>query len=117
MPLVELRYEGAQPIEGYGPGFFRVGGVIHRGTMLFAPLGARPWGGLDDCETLVALADEIDVLLIGTGAVRLALPDRLREALEAAPFGYEAMTAPAACRTYNVLLAEGRRVAVALIPL
>ena len=52
----------------------------------------------------------------GTGAEIAHVPAGLRAALEAAGLGVEAMASPAACRTYNVLLAEGRRVGVALLP-
>jgi uncharacterized protein len=55
-------------------------------------------------------------VILGTGA-EIALPPRaLREAIEAAGMGIEPMASPAACRTFNVLLAEGRRVALAALP-
>ncbi len=113
--LTEIAYSGpGRPIDGYGPGFFRVGGAVLQGSVLVAPDGARVWGGPGDLAPLMALAGQIDVLLLGTGAA-LAYPDRaLKAALESAGIGVEPMTSPAAARTYNVLLAEGRRVAAAL---
>jgi uncharacterized protein len=56
------------------------------------------------------------VLFVGTGAEIAHVPVAFREAVEAAGMGVEVMNSPAACRTYNVILGEGRRIAVALIP-
>jgi uncharacterized protein len=56
------------------------------------------------------------VVFIGTGAEIAHIPNRLRAELEAAGLGVESMNSPAACRTYNVLLSEGRRVAAAVLP-
>jgi uncharacterized protein len=56
------------------------------------------------------------VLFVGTGAEIAHVPPAFRAALEAAGPGVEAMASPAACRTYNVLLSEGRRVGLALLP-
>ena len=73
-------------------------------------------GGLEDLAAPLALAGKIDVLLLGMGAEVAIVPRALREALEAAGIGVEPMNSPAACRTYNVLLGEGRRIAAALLP-
>ncbi|WP_299967300.1 Mth938-like domain-containing protein [uncultured Roseobacter sp.] len=116
MRLNEITFTDAKPVEGYGPGFFRIGGEVLHGPLLTGPTGARGWGGYDDAETLLTLAGEIDVLFVGTGAEIAHLPDALRDALEEAGIGVEVMASPAACRTYNVLLSEGRRIALALIP-
>lgn len=115
--LSEISFSGpGRPIDGYGPGFFRVGGIVLRGPVLVTPDGAGPWGGLDDHAALLALRGRVDVLLLGMGRT-LAYPDAgLRAALDAAGIGLEPMDSPAAARTYNVLLAEGRRIAAALIP-
>lgn len=116
MQLHEIDFGAARPIEGYGPDFFRLGGATHTAPVLFWPGGAQPWGGYDDAETLLALAGQVDVLFIGTGGAIAHLPPDLRATLEAAGLGVEVMDSPAACRTYNVLLSEQRRVAVALLP-
>jgi len=116
MRLNEISYNDAQPIDGYGTGFFRVGGKKYDGAVLVSPAGVTPWGGYADTGTVLDLADDIDVLFVGTGA-EIAHPDKaFRTTLEEAGLGVEAMASPAACRTYNVLLSEGRRVAVALLP-
>lgn len=116
MRLDEVRYDNSLPIDGYGPGFFRVGGTVHHGPILVTPSGVKPWGGLADPATVLAHRDGIDVLFVGTGAEIAHLPETLRTTLEDAGIGAEPMASPAACRTYNVLLSEGRRVAAALIP-
>lgn len=116
MRLNEITYSDAAPIDGYGPGFFRVGGKVHEGAVAVLPSGTRAWGGFDDADMLLELAAELDVLFIGTGAEATYLPPGLRARLEDAGLGVEAMASPTACRTYNVLLSEGRRVGAALLP-
>lgn len=115
MRITEIDFGGARPIDGYGPGFFRVGPVRHEGGLAMLPDGALAWGGFDAAEVFVAAAGRIDVVLVGTGAVITAIPAGFRDALVAAGIGVEFMSTPSACRTYNVLLSEGRRVAAALL--
>lgn len=117
MRLSEITYDAAQPITGYGSGFFRVGPHLLRGACLITPWDAGPWGGLDDHAAPLALADKIDVLLLGMGAQIAHPPAAFRAALEGAGIGLEVMASATACRTYNVLLSEGRRIAAALLPL
>ena len=116
MRLTEITYDLAKPIDGYGPGFFRIDGKVLTGPCLITPWGASSWGGLDDTATPLALAGKIDVLFIGMGADIAHVPAGFRDTLEAAGIGVEVMNSPAAARTYNVLLAEGRRIAAALLP-
>ena len=116
MRLNEVEYDDSQPVDGYGPGFFRIGGKVFEGPTGVFPSGVAAWGGYDDTETLLAKAEELDVLFVGTGGEIAHPPSAFRTTLEAAGIGVEAMSSPAACRTYNVLLSEGRRVGLALIP-
>ncbi len=116
MQLNEIRFDQATPIDGYGPGFFRVAGQVIEGAACVTTTGARAWGGFQDIATLRALIGEVDVLFIGTGAEIAHIPQALRTELEEAGLGVETMNSPAACRTFNVLLSEGRRVAAALLP-
>jgi uncharacterized protein len=116
MRLTEVSYGSARAIEGYGPGFFRVGGHVLRGACLITPWDAGPWGGLADMAAPLSLVGRIDVLLLGMGADIAHPPATFRQPLEEAGIGVEVMNSPAACRTYNVLLGEGRRIAVALLP-
>lgn len=114
MRLTEVLYPGRPPVDGYGPGFFRVGGEVLAGDLLLLPSGVRSWALRGDLSAALAEAGAIDVLLIGTGA-EIARWDRgMVAALEAAGLGVEVMATPPAARTYNVLLGEGRRVAAAL---
>lgn len=115
MRLNEIVFSEARPIDGYGPGFFRIGGEVLQGAVLVMPNGAQGWGGYDDTVPLLALAGQIDVLFVGTGAETAHIPAEFRATLEAADIGVEAMATPPACRTYNILLSEGRRIAAALL--
>ncbi|MEZ7813505.1 MAG: hypothetical protein ACI9O0_001077 [Paracoccaceae bacterium] len=114
MLLNEITYESARPIDSYGPGFFRIAGKVIWGDVLITPWYSGPWGGFQDCERILSLAENIDVLFLGMGAEISHAPSAFRGQIEAAGIGLEVMNSPAACRTYNVLLSEGRRIAVAL---
>ena len=114
MRLNEMVFTDAVPVDGYGLGFFRIAGEVHEGALLLLPGGRRAWGGFDDVD---GLADaEIDVLFVGTGAEIAHAPGAFREVVEALGIGVEVMASPTACRTYNVLLSEGRRIGAALLP-
>lgn len=116
MRMNEVTFDDSRPVDGYGPGFFRIGGEVVDGAVAILPSGVFGWGGYDDRARLTGAADEIDVLLIGTGAEIAQIPRDLRVALEGAGMGVEVAASPAACRTYNVLLSEGRRVGLAVLP-
>ncbi len=116
MEIREIIYDDAKPVEGYGPGFFRIAGEVIEGAVIVTASSARSWAGEGDMDALTALAGEIDVILFGAGAEITALPKALTAAVEAAGMGLEPMASPAACRTYNVLVSEGRRVALAALP-
>ena len=126
MKMTEIAFTGAQPpIDGYAPGGFRVGGAFSDGALLLAPSGAKMWTAKrvsaeltdEDATALVLFAHQVDVLLIGTGDNRTALPCCFVAALERAGIRFDAMSTGAACRTYNVLLTEDRRAALAALPL
>lgn len=112
-----------QVIQGYGDGGFRISGQRHEGAVLVLPSRTLAWSVADlgqvTPESLSALADErpaIEVLLLGTGARTQAIAPSLRRALgELYGLGVEVMDSGAACRTYNVLVAELRPVAAALL--
>jgi len=115
MRLNEVTYPDGQPVDGYGPGFFRVGGEVYTGAILILDR-VYAWAGYDDLDRILAKSDEIDVLFVGTGAEMAPVPTKLRKACDEAGIGVELMNSPTACRTYNVLLSEGRRVALGLLP-
>ncbi|MFL4471650.1 Mth938-like domain-containing protein [Tateyamaria armeniaca] len=116
MRLNEITFTDAKPVEGYGPGFFRIGGEVIEGGVLTGPASTGPWGGFEDVDALLALSGVVDVLFVGTGAEIAHIPASLREQLDSAGIGVEVMSSPSAARTYNVLLSEGRRVALAMLP-
>ena len=119
MRTVDVDFEGRLPVDGYAPGGFRVVGAVHLGPLALAPEGVIGWTGLPDLGAFLERAASFDVLLVGTGAGVVSPGSDLAAArgrLEAAGAGVDMMTTPSAARTYNVLLAEGRRVAAALMP-
>ncbi|MBI3517193.1 MAG: Mth938-like domain-containing protein [Proteobacteria bacterium] len=112
-----------QFIEGYGAGRFRIAGVDHHGAVLVLRTRTVAWPittlaevGADNLAP-VTEAGDISVLLLGCGARMALVPTALRERLRAAGIVIEAMDTGSACRTYNVLLAEDRLVAAALLPI
>ena len=109
-------------IDAYGNGGFRFAGISHRGSLLCLPSGMFAWDvatvgdiTLETLDPVMAAADDIDVLLIGVGPDIAAIPRELREALRERRVIVEAVNTGSAIRTYNVLLAEERAVAAALI--
>ncbi len=120
------RYEGFVPgrhlIDAYGNGGFRFADMSHRGSVLALPGGIHAWPVASaDALTLglfapvLAEAAEIRILLVGTGREVCFLAPEIRTALREAGIGVDVMQTGAAARTYNVLLAENRPVAAALI--
>jgi uncharacterized protein len=115
------RLDGSNAISRHGPEGVIVNGVEHRSSVIVPWTGAvLPWvaGGFDALDeasfaALVALSPEL--VIFGSGSrLRFPRPPLLRP-LMARRIGFEAMDTPAACRTYNVLLAEGRCVVAALL--
>ncbi len=90
--------------------------MISGGMCVLPASQATEWVGYEDADVLIAAAQAIDVLLLGTGAETRHPPAAFRLALENAGIGLEPMASPAACRTYNVLIGEGRRVGLAVLP-
>ncbi|RYH10372.1 Mth938-like domain-containing protein [Tropicimonas sp. IMCC6043] len=117
MDLEQVTYEDGTPFDSYGPGFFRLGGEVHSGSLVVSRSGIHAWGGFADVDAIMALAGEIDFVLIGTGPEMVPIPTAMRTALESAGIGVELMSTASACRTYNVLLAESRRLAAAVLAL
>ncbi len=116
MQMTEVTYADAIPIDSYGTGFFRIGGEVIKGGAIIHAKGARSWGGYDDVNSVLTLKDEIDFILMGTGTNMAPVESAFRQTLEAAGIGVEPMASPSACRTYNVLVSEGRRVAAVMLP-
>lgn len=120
--LGEGFYPHQSQIEAYGNGGFRFAGMSHRGSLLCLPGGMHAWPVTAPAEiTLAALQPvidapgDIDVLLIGMGKEITGFDSAVRAALRERKIIVEAIATGGAVRTYNVLLAEGRQVAAALI--
>ena len=118
MRMNEISLTGRLPVDSYGAGGFRINGAWHSGSVVLWPGGWHGFSAPLDIEALSSLVAEaagIDVVLIGQGAEIAPLAAPLRAVLEEAGLGVEIMSTASACRTYNVLLAEDRRVAVVLV--
>jgi uncharacterized protein len=120
--LYEGFVPGRHPIDAYGAGGFRFADMSHRGSILALPSGVQAWtpasaAGLTpaDFEAVLADSEAIELLLIGTGADIAPVSHAVRSRLREAGIRVDAMQTGAAARTYNILLAENRRVAAALI--
>lgn len=118
----EAHFPGRAPIDAYGNGGFRFAEMSHRGSILCLPSGIHGWEpadaatlGVADFSAVLDEAAGIDILLVGCGPDLRPLPAQLRARLREAGVTAEPMSTGAAVRTYNVLLAEDRLVAAALI--
>ena len=112
---------GANQFTGYGTGYVSVNNQRYESSVVVAPgREVAPWnvGGFDaltaaDFERLLELAPEI--VIFGSGNVLKFPPPQLTRAFAARTIGFEVMDTKAACRTYNILAAEGRQVVAALL--
>ena len=120
----DAHYPGRAPIEAYGKGGFRFAGMSHRGPLLCLPSGIYGWkeapadGTAIDEASLARVfseADGIEILLVGTGTDLVPMAAAVREKCRELNIVVEAMATGTAVRTFNVLLAEERAVAAALI--
>lgn len=115
-------YPYQAPIDAYGNGGFRFAEMSHRGSILCLPSGIYAWdiSSPDALEVasfaqVFAEKDKVRFLLLGTGRSQVFPSLEIRNAFAAAGLGLDPMDTGAACRTYNVLLAERRQLAAALI--
>lgn len=113
---------GRQVIEKYGNGRFTISGEVWDGSVVILPEVTFAWGvsapeqiSYESFRELIAKAVPVDILLLGCGPKMTLVPSDLRKALRAQGMVVEPMDTGAACRTFNILLAEERRVAAALI--
>lgn len=112
----------ANTITAYGPGYFEINKVRYDHAVVFGPRGdVQRWSAdsIDDVDAAVlaqAAEGEPEVVLVGTGSKQRFLGANLVRPWLKAGVAVEMMTTQAAARTYNILMAEGRRVRAALIP-
>jgi uncharacterized protein len=113
-----------QILQAYGKRGFRVSDMQWAGAIIVFPTRTVNWNvnsltdlTLDVFTPIGEASDPpIELLLIGTGQRMALLPSKLQAGLRAMGFGIDIMDTGAACRTYNVLIGEERRVAAALLP-
>ncbi len=118
----EAHFPGRAQIDAYGNGGFRFADMSHRGSLLLLPSGIYGWEmdetmplSVENFRRVLDDAADIEVLLVGTGAQLRPLPAELKAALKAKGIASDPMSTGAAIRTFNIMLAEQRAVAAALI--
>lgn len=118
----EAHFPGRAGIDAYGNGGFRFAEMSHRGSILCLPSGIHGWDVTEAqplekglFEKVLAEAVDIEFLLVGTGSSIRPLPADLKAVLRELNISSDPMSTGAAVRTFNVMLAESRAVAAALI--
>ena len=113
---------GRHQIDAYGNGGFRFAEMSHRGSILALPSGVRAWDVISPAgfrseafAPVFAEGGEIEILLVGTGRDLAGFPAALSQRFQEVGIGLDVMQIGVAARTYNVLVAENRRVGAALI--
>jgi uncharacterized protein len=120
LKLHAQRAPNLNTVTGYGPGYIEINGARHVGHLIVAASSVQPWsvGGFDrlqpqDFEPLLRLQAEL--VLLGTGPRHRFADPRLVAQLARSGITLESMDTQAACRTYNILLSDGRSVAGAFL--
>jgi len=121
LDVTPLVAKDRQVIESYGASGFRVSGTSYDGAIIVLPHATQPWpvtaiADISAASLAPVIEAGIQILLLGCGHHMQFVPPAFRQELRAHGVVIEAMDTGAACRTYNVLLAEDRRVAAALLP-
>ncbi len=113
-----------QLIRSYGPGLFVIGDREWHQPVLVSASRTTEWTvsradqlALANIEPLLAATPPVELLVVGCGARAVFVTPAVRAALKGAGMALEVADTGSACRIYNVLRAEGRRAAAALIPL
>lgn len=125
MELIHQPPSGGRPlVQGYGDGGFRVSGKRYQGSILLLPDRTEDWPvpsmadlTIKSLQQLIDFEPVIELLIIGCGPTLTPAPVTLRDVFRTKNIGVETMDTGAACRTYNVLAGEDRRVGAALIGL
>lgn len=123
MDITPLVDEKKKIIQSYGTGRFKINGELFEQAVIVMPDSVSLWNvgrplgecSVADFESILAQADEIDVVFVGCGKIMEMIPADIKAAFQDKNIVIESMDTGAACRTYNVLLMEGRRVAAALM--
>jgi uncharacterized protein len=122
MSVLEGFLPGRHLIDAYGNGGFRFGDMSHQGSLLILPSGIRAWSAkyvadinLETFAPVFEEGGELGLLLVGTGLNIAPLSLILKETLRGKNIAFDVMQSGAAARTYNILLAENRKVSAALL--
>lgn len=122
MEIKEAHFPGRAPIDAYGNGGFRFAEMSHTGSLLCLPSGVYAWNvsGIGDLkknafDRLKAEADNVEILLLGTGVDLVPIDEELRSLFREHGISADSMSTGAAVRTFNVLLSENRAVSAALL--
>lgn len=122
MTAFDGRYPYEAAVTAYGNGGFRFADMSHKGSILCLPSGVHAWAPVnaeqltvDDFAQVFSDLEPPAVLLLGTGATQVFMGAEITRAFQEAGIGLEAMATGAAARTYNILLAEKRKIGAALI--
>lgn len=110
-------------IDAFGEGGFRIVGARHEGGIVIVGGSVRPWAAREakalapgDFTAFFPPTGRSDLVVLGVGARTLHPPAAVRAAFREAGVGLEVLDTASACRVYNLLASEGRRVGAALIP-
>jgi len=123
MDITPLIPKGKQIITGYGSGQFRINGVVHSTPLLILPGRVEPWKlapnvpiSIESLQPVLDEGETIELLLIGCMKSQMILTPKVKMPFKEAGIAVDVMDTGAACRTFNILVSEGRRVAAAIIP-
>lgn len=122
MDITPLIPKNKKILNGYGNGIFKVNNDPYSGNIIICPDAVIPWEienisllDIKSLQSILNLKSEVELLVIGCGSEHVKLPLEIIKAFREKNISVEVMTTGAACRTYNVLLSEGRQLAAALI--
>jgi uncharacterized protein len=124
LDITPLVPEDRQIVQSYGSGLFKVSRIDYQGSVIVLPNQTISWDvnilddvNLESLAPVLAEDPRIEILLIGCGEMMQLLPRSLMDKCRQKGLAIDAMDTGAACRTYNILAAEGRRVAAGLVAL
>lgn len=124
MDITPLVPEDRQIVQSYGSGRFKVSRIEYQGSIIVLPGRTLSWDiaihddiNIDSLAAVLQEEPRIEILLIGCGQMMQLLPRSLTDTCRQKGLAVDAMDTGAACRTYNILAAEGRRVAAGLVAL
>lgn len=124
MDVTPLIRRDAQVIQNYRGGSFKISGQVYQHAVLVTASQVIDWKAIapehthtDDFKVFSDIHDDVDIVLFGTGKSLIRFPKDVHQQIKSAyGVSIDVMDTGAACRTYNVLMAEGRRVAAILYP-